>query len=83
MAKQIARYPNIVQWWVCCAKRRIKSMFIKESAERNSDKIKMEKFYYTALYGVLQEPGQHAAKAIKLKNLKQTLFIKTTPTARD
>jgi len=49
-------------------------MFIKESAERNSDKIKMEKFYYTALYDVLQEPGQHAAKAIKLKNLKAKII---------
>jgi len=42
----------------------------KEGAERNSDRIKIENFYYTALYDVLQEPGQHAAKAIKLKNLK-------------
>jgi len=42
--KRIARYPIIVPWWVCCAKRRIKSMFIKEGAERNPDRIKMENF---------------------------------------
>jgi len=34
----------------------------------------MENFYYTALYDVLQEPGQHAAKAIKLKKLKTKII---------
>jgi len=49
-------------------------MFIKEGAEKNSDRIKMENFYYTAVYYVLQEPGQHAAKAIKLKVLKAKII---------
>ena len=34
----------------------------------------MENFYCTALYDVLQEPGQHAAKAIKLKNLNAKII---------
>jgi len=34
----------------------------------------MEDFYYTALYDVLQEPGQHAAKMIKLKKIKAKII---------
>jgi len=72
--KHIRRYVDIVQWWVYYVKRRIESLFIREGAERNSNRIKMEGFYYRTLYDVLQEPGQHEAKMIKLKKLKTNII---------
>jgi len=63
----IRHYPDIIQCWAYYVKQRIKSLFIREGAERNSDRFKTEDLYYTALYEVLQEPGLHAAKLIKMK----------------
>jgi len=59
--KHIRRYPDIVQWWVYCVRRRIKSLFI-QGAKRK------------ALCDLLQEPGQQVAKMIKLKKLKTKII---------
>ena len=47
---------------------------VKELTIKEEHRIKMEDFYYTALYDVLQEPGQHAAKMVKLKKLKAKII---------
>jgi len=36
-----------------------------QGTERNNDRIKLENFYYTTIYGVLQEPDQRMSKTLQ------------------
>ena len=67
-------YPDIVHWWVHYAKRRIRSLFMREGVERSRDQIRLEEFYYTAIYEVLQQPAPQAEKMSKLKDLKAKII---------
>jgi len=48
----------------------IKHLFTREGTVRKNDRIKMENFYYTAIYDVLQEPDQHRSKTLAMRRLK-------------
>jgi len=52
----------------------IKHLFTREGTERNSDRIKTENFYYTAIYDVLGEPDHHMSKALALRKLKAKII---------
>jgi len=52
----------------------IKHLFTREGTESNNDRIKMENFYYTATYGVLQEPDQHTSKTLAMRRLKAKII---------
>jgi len=67
--QHIKRYADIRHWWVHYVKQKIKLLFTREGAGRNSDRRRMEDFYYTVIYDVVREPGQHADKMLKLKSL--------------
>jgi hypothetical protein len=68
-------YPTAVLWWERCIKRRLKSMFMWEGAERRCDRRALENFYYEVIYALLQTPTEHAAKATKLKQLKANITL--------
>jgi len=70
----MSRYPDIVNWWDQYVKSIIKLLFIREGTERN-DWIKMENFYYTAIYDVLQEPDQHRSKTLAMRRLKAKIIV--------
>jgi len=64
------QYPDIVQWLELYVQRMIKQLFTHEGTERNSGRIKTEKFYNTAIYDVLKGPNNHTPKALALRRLK-------------
>ena len=68
------RFPDIVHWWVHYVKRRIKDLFTRECVERNRDRRRMEEFYYTVMYEILQRPEPHAEKLSKLKQMKARII---------
>ena len=47
---------------------------MREGVERSRDQIRLEEFYYTAIYEVLQQPAPHAEKMSKLKELKAKII---------
>ena len=77
--QHIHRFPDIVHWWVQYAKQKVKRLFINEGAERNADRRRMEDFYYSAIYDVLQEPGPHGDKMLKLNGLKAKIVRLSSP----
>ena len=77
--QHIGRFPDIVQWWVHYMKQKVKSLFIQEGAERNADWRRMEEFYYSAIYDVLQVPEPHTDKMLKLKRLKAKIVRLNSP----
>ena len=68
--QHIKRYADTTHWWVHYVKKQIKLLFPREGAERNSDRRRMEDFFFTVIYDVVREPGQHADKMFKLKSLR-------------
>jgi len=82
--KHIKRYPDIMHWWIHYVKHKIKLLFTRGGAERNADRRRMEDFYYTVIYDVVRNPGQHANKILKLKSLKAKIVrLKNTSTTGD
>ena len=77
--QHIHRFPDIVQWWVHYVKQKVKRLFIQEGAERNADRRRMEEFYYSAIYDVLQIQESHADKMLKLKKLKAKIVRLNSP----
>jgi len=68
--RHIPRFPSTVHWWELYVKRKVKIFFTRECAERKSDYIRPENFYYAAIYDVFQEPIQYTQKMSTLKKLK-------------
>jgi len=68
--EHIKRYPDILHWWVHYVKKKRKIVTTREEAERNADRRRLEEFYYTVIYDIVREPGQHSDKMAKLKTLK-------------
>ena len=68
-AEHIKRYPDILHWWVHYVKKEIKILTTR-GAERNADRRRLEEFYYTVIYDIVREAGQHSDKMVKLKSLK-------------
>ena len=66
-AEHIKRHPGILHWGLHCVKKKIKIITIREGAERNADQRRLEEFYYTVIYYIMREPGQHSDKMVKLK----------------
>jgi len=60
-------------------KWKVKRLFIQEGAERNADRRRMEEFYYSAIYDVLQVPEPHADKMLKLQKLKAKIVRLNSP----
>jgi hypothetical protein len=52
------------------SQRKIRYMFIKEGKERSWADAMNKNFYYTCIYGILQDPTQHREKAARLNHLK-------------
>ena len=77
--KHMRRFPDIVQWWVHYVKQKVKSLFVHEGTDRNADRRRMEDFYYSAMYDVLQVPEPHADKMLKLKRLKAKIIKLNSP----
>jgi len=48
------RYTDIVHWWDKYVKRMIKTIFIREGTEKNTDRTQMENLYYAAVHEVLR-----------------------------
>jgi hypothetical protein len=69
-AEHIKRYPDVLHWWVHYVKKKIKILTVQEGTERNADGRRLEEFYYTVIYDIVREPGQHHDKMVKLKKLK-------------
>jgi len=67
-------FPSIVHWWELYVKRKVKILFTSEGTERNSDRTRLEDFYYSAIYDVIQEPIPHTQKMTTLKKLKSKLI---------
>jgi hypothetical protein len=63
-------HPNNVMCLGRNVKRMLKQLYSREGEERRRGSVEMEKFYYTAIYGVLQNTDRHAAKATTLNKLK-------------
>jgi len=70
---------GIVHWWVQYVKQKVKRLFIKEGAERNADRRRMEDFFYSAIYDALRVPGPHGDKVFKLKRLKAKIVWMSSP----
>jgi len=47
--RHIPRFPSTVRWWELYVKRMVKILFTREDTERNSDRIRLENFYYAAI----------------------------------
>ena len=60
-------------------KQKVKRLFIQVGAERNADRRRMEEFYYSAIYDVLQIQESHADKMLKLKKLKAKIVRLNSP----
>ena len=50
------------------------NLFTSEGTERNSDRTRLEDFYYSAIYDAIQEPITHTQKMTTLKKLKAKLI---------
>ena len=57
-------------WWESYVKRKIRYMFLTEGKERAREATMMEKFYYSCIYDILQEPTQPRQKVAILHQLK-------------
>ena len=60
--------------WCRYVKRMIRQLFSREGADRHSDRIEMENFYYSAIYSVLQDTTPQTTQAIALKQLKAKII---------
>jgi len=77
--KHVPRFPRIVYWWELYVKRKVKILFTSEGTERNSDRTRLEDFYYSAIYDAIQETIPHTQKMTRLKKLKAKLIrLKST-----
>ena len=56
--KTIKRYLDITQWWTQFVKKRIKRLFIQERTEQNSNRRRMEDFYYSVIYDIVRQPAK-------------------------
>jgi hypothetical protein len=60
-------YPDVIQWWERCLKKRIGPLFCRITAERNADFKKMENYYYTCMYDVILSNTPEERKSLMLK----------------
>jgi len=52
----------------------VKILFTSEGTERNSDRTRLEDFYYSAIYDAIQGPILHRQKMVTLKKWKAKLI---------
>jgi len=69
-AEHIKRYRMYCTGGYIKQKKKIKLLAIREGAERNADRRRLEEFYYTAIYDIVREPAQHSDKMVRLKSIK-------------
>jgi hypothetical protein len=60
-------YPDVLQWWERCVKKRIGHFFRRITAERNADFRKSEHYYYTCIYDVMRSDMPEEGKLLVLK----------------
>jgi len=72
--KTIKRYLDITQRWTQFVKKRIKRLFIQEGTEQNSNRRRMEDFYYGVIYDIVRQAGQNSDKMTKLNCLKAKII---------
>ena len=72
--QQGKKYLNTVTWWESYVKRKIRYMFMTEGKERTPEATRMENFYYSCIYDILQEATQPREKFAILHQLKAKII---------